>query len=151
MILKRWSSGSELIESRVIKLCPSRFLMGVMGSITVLSLVSIALCEWARWVQLGMGVWILSYVGVQCKKYIFLTHPTAIVALYAVGGRSWRLLSREGKVIWAIEGVYSYRSSVLIVLYFERGWDRKKVKVPIAFDATATLNYIRVLSKSGMT
>lgn len=134
-------------ENTSIAIEPSRFLCVLTLSAATLACISIVVCQIFYLLKIFFLFGVLCYTLHQLKKYCFLKNQESIVCCQQLNGHLWRLKCRSGKVFIAQESVYSYRSFFLIVLYFNLRCSKKRVKVPIAFDATAKLIYIELLSR----
>ena len=138
---------SEPIEPWLIEILPSRLLTLVLLLGLTIALICIVVCHIFTLAKIFFFFVALFYTLYIFRRYIFLLNQQSIVCCQPLYRNFWRLKTLNGRWLLAEEGVYSYRSFYLIVLHFYILPQRKRVKVPIAFDATAKLNYIRLLSR----
>lgn len=141
------STKFELTEFGSIKIQPSKFLSAAILSGSILGFISIVVCHisWAN--KIFFFIILIIYVLYNLLQYTLLFNQRSIVYCQPLKGKFWHLTCRSGEIFLAEECVYSYRGFYLIILYFYIRGAKKRVKVPIAFDATAKLTYIRLLSK----
>lgn len=132
---------------KLVRVHPSKFLSVIILSGLIFAFTSIVVCHISWLSKIFFLLLLVSYTLYNLLKYGLLFTQRSIVSCQPLKGRFWRLTCRSGEVFLAEQSVYPYRSFYLIVLYFYIHSAKKRVKVPIAFDATAKLTYIRLLSK----
>jgi hypothetical protein len=111
------------------------------------AMVSIVVCHLHWFLKLLLFFFVLAYTYFNLINYALGTSKDAILRCDMLNSHIWRLTTRQGTSFSAQPCVYSYRSSYLVILYFNRSYPEKRVKVPVAFDATSKLTFMRLLSR----
>lgn len=142
---------SETTGTLLVRISSSKFLSILIISAMTVATVSIVVCHLHFILKFFFIFIVLVYTYHNLKKYAFCSSKDAIVSCEMLNSCVWRLTTRQGASFSAQPCVYSYRSSTLVILYFKRSYPQKRVKVPVAFDATSKLTFMRLLSRLWIT
>ena len=144
------SKQSGNFDSLSVEINSSKGLSIFILSGLCFAILSIVICQIIWQIKFFLIVLALIYSSKMLSQYAFCVLDESIVHCQRLDGILWRLTTRRGNSFLAKQCVYSYRSSTLIVLYFkvtQLEIRERTVKVPIAFDSTSTLTFIRLLSQ----